>query len=66
MRRAWIRKWVVRPFLVLLLAALGFLGWNLATANFATVEAGRIYRSGQMRAGSTGSGHPLTRGSRPC
>ena len=52
MRRARIRKWVVRPILVLLLGALGYLGWNLATANFATVEAGRIYRSGQMRAGS--------------
>jgi protein tyrosine phosphatase (PTP) superfamily phosphohydrolase (DUF442 family) len=45
-----IRTWVVRPSLTLLLAALGFLGWNLATANFATVRPGRVYRSGQLRA----------------
>jgi protein tyrosine phosphatase (PTP) superfamily phosphohydrolase (DUF442 family) len=33
-----------------LLAAGGFVAVNLATGNFATVEAGRVYRSGQLRA----------------
>jgi protein tyrosine phosphatase (PTP) superfamily phosphohydrolase (DUF442 family) len=32
------------------LALAGFLGWNLATGNFATVRTGRVYRSGQLRA----------------
>jgi protein tyrosine phosphatase (PTP) superfamily phosphohydrolase (DUF442 family) len=32
------------------LAGLGFVAWNLATGNFATVRPGRVYRSGQMRA----------------
>jgi protein tyrosine phosphatase (PTP) superfamily phosphohydrolase (DUF442 family) len=35
--------------------ALGFLGWRLITANFATVEPGRIYRSGQMNGRTLGS-----------
>ncbi len=52
MRRTRIRKWVVRTVTVPLLFALGFLGWNLATANFATVVTGHLYRSGQMRAKS--------------
>src|SRR4051812_12375915 len=50
MRAARIRKWVVRPLLLLLLPALGFLAWNLATGNLATVRPGRVYRSGQLRA----------------
>ena len=54
MRLARIRRWVVRPCLVPLLAALGFLGWNLATGNFATVRPGRVYRSGQLRAADLG------------
>jgi protein tyrosine phosphatase (PTP) superfamily phosphohydrolase (DUF442 family) len=45
-----MRRWLLRPALVLVLAVLGWIGWNLATGNFATVQAGRIYRSGQMRA----------------
>src|SRR3954464_13475246 len=49
-----IRTWVVRPSLTLLLAAFGFLGWNLATGNFATVRTGRVYRSGQLRAADLG------------
>jgi hypothetical protein len=47
--RRRIRRWVLQPLLGLLLAALGFVGWNLATGNFATVQPGRVYRSGQMR-----------------
>ncbi len=43
------RTWVVRPLLAAVCAALGFLGWNLATGNFATIEPGRVYRSGQLR-----------------
>jgi protein tyrosine phosphatase (PTP) superfamily phosphohydrolase (DUF442 family) len=54
MRVVWIRRWVVRPCLALLLAALGFVGWNLATGNFATVRPGRVYRSGQLRAADLG------------
>ena len=45
-----VRKWVVRSFAALALPVLGFLGWNLATDNFETVEAHRLYRSGQMQA----------------
>jgi protein tyrosine phosphatase (PTP) superfamily phosphohydrolase (DUF442 family) len=29
---------------------LGLVGWDLATANFGTVQDGRVYRSGQMPA----------------
>jgi protein tyrosine phosphatase (PTP) superfamily phosphohydrolase (DUF442 family) len=46
-----IRRWVVRPCLALLLGAAGFVAWNLATGNFHTVRPGRVFRSGQMRAG---------------
>jgi hypothetical protein len=46
----WIRHWVLRPCLALGLAAAAFLTWNLATGNFATVQPGRVYRSGQLRA----------------
>jgi protein tyrosine phosphatase (PTP) superfamily phosphohydrolase (DUF442 family) len=49
-----IRRWVLRSCLALALAASAFLGWNLATGNFATVRAGRVYRSGQMRAADLG------------
>jgi protein tyrosine phosphatase (PTP) superfamily phosphohydrolase (DUF442 family) len=49
-----MRRWIVRPCLALLLAALVFLGWNLATGNFATVRPGRVYRSGQLRAADLG------------
>jgi protein tyrosine phosphatase (PTP) superfamily phosphohydrolase (DUF442 family) len=44
-----IRSWVLRSCLALLLTVVGFLAWNLATGNFATVQTGRVYRSGQMR-----------------
>jgi hypothetical protein len=50
MRGARVRKWVLRTLTVLLLPAAGFLGWNLATDNFATVRAGQVYRAGQMEA----------------
>jgi protein tyrosine phosphatase (PTP) superfamily phosphohydrolase (DUF442 family) len=48
--RPRLRSWVLQPCLTLLLAAGGFLAWNLATGNFATVRTGRVYRSGQLRA----------------
>jgi protein tyrosine phosphatase (PTP) superfamily phosphohydrolase (DUF442 family) len=54
MRLVRLRRWVVRPVLVLMLAASGFVGWNMATGNFATVRPGRIYRSGQLRAADLG------------
>jgi hypothetical protein len=38
-----------------LLAAAGFLAWNLATGNFATVRPGRVYRSGQLRSADLAS-----------
>jgi protein tyrosine phosphatase (PTP) superfamily phosphohydrolase (DUF442 family) len=47
--RLRVRRWVVRPCLVAVLAALGFVAWNLATGNFQVVQAGRVFRSGQMR-----------------
>ncbi len=53
--RTGIRRWVLRPCLVLLLAAVGFLAWNLATGNFATVRTGRVYRSGQLRSADLAS-----------
>src|SRR5262249_50195959 len=48
--RPRIRRWILRPCLAAVLAAAGFLAWNLATGNFATVRTGRVYRSGQLRA----------------
>ncbi|MDR3635212.1 MAG: tyrosine-protein phosphatase [Isosphaeraceae bacterium] len=48
MRRAHVRKWVLGTVLALLTPPLGFVTWNLATDNFATVESGTLYRSGQM------------------
>lgn len=48
MRRARVRRLIVLPIVGAGLVALGFVGWRLATANLATVEPGRIYRSGQM------------------
>jgi protein tyrosine phosphatase (PTP) superfamily phosphohydrolase (DUF442 family) len=47
--RLQIRRWVVRPCLVLVLAAAGFVAWNLVTGNFQTVRPGHVFRSGQMR-----------------
>ncbi len=52
--RLRLRSWILRPCLALLLAAAGFLAWNLATGNFATVRTGRVYRSGQLRAADLG------------
>jgi protein tyrosine phosphatase (PTP) superfamily phosphohydrolase (DUF442 family) len=54
MRAVRIRRWLLRSCLALLLAAGALLGWNLATGNFATVQAGRVYRSGQLRAADLG------------
>lgn len=33
-----------------MLPVVGFVAWNLATDNFATVRVGQLYRSGQMHA----------------
>ena len=49
-RRARVRAWVVRPLLIALTPVALAVGWNLATANFAPVVEGTIYRSAQMRA----------------
>jgi hypothetical protein len=54
MRGVRIRTWVVRSCLVVVLSAGSLVGWNLATGNFATVRAGRVYRSGQLRAADLG------------
>jgi protein tyrosine phosphatase (PTP) superfamily phosphohydrolase (DUF442 family) len=48
-------KRVARALLVFVLSLLLFLGWKLATGNFATVLRGRVYRSGQMGAQALGS-----------
>ncbi len=50
MRGTRIRKWLLRSLVLLLVPPFGFVGWNLATDNFAIVEEGRLYRSGQMDA----------------
>lgn len=50
MRGARVRKWFVRLAAVLLLPVAGFITWNLATNNFATVREGHLYRAGQMDA----------------
>ena len=50
MRRARFRRWFLRSVAATLLLPLGFLGWNRATNNFATLAPGRTYRSGQMPA----------------
>jgi protein tyrosine phosphatase (PTP) superfamily phosphohydrolase (DUF442 family) len=49
------RKVAARTIAVLVvLVVLGPLAWKLATANFATVGPGRVYRSGQMGAREIG------------
>lgn len=48
MGRACLRKWILGTVLALLTPPLGFVAWNVATDNFATVEPGALYRSGQM------------------
>jgi protein tyrosine phosphatase (PTP) superfamily phosphohydrolase (DUF442 family) len=52
MRRAGIRRWIVRGLAVVLAPVLGFLAWSLASDNFGTVRDGQVYRSGQMSAGA--------------
>src|ERR687897_613502 len=52
MRRAGIRRWIVRGSTVVLAPVLGFLTWSLASDNFGTVREGQVYRSGQMSAGA--------------
>ena len=52
MRRAGIRRWIVRGLAVVLAPVLGFLAWSLASDNFGTVREGQVYRSGQMSAGA--------------
>lgn len=54
MRRVRIRRWVLRPCMALSMAVIGFIAWNFATGNFATVRPGRVYRSGQLRAADLG------------
>ncbi len=49
----WSRRAIVRSIVAAtLLAVLAPVVWTLAMANFGTVQPGRVYRSGQMRAGS--------------
>ena len=48
MRLARARKWVLRPLIVVLTPIVLVVGWNFVTANFATVQPDRVYRSGQM------------------
>ena len=50
MRLAGRRRWFVRALAGLVLLCLAFVGWNFGTANFAVIEPGQVYRSGQMRA----------------
>ena len=48
MRRAVVRRWILGLMLARLAPPVGFVAWNLATDNFAAVEPGVLYRSGQM------------------
>ena len=52
MRRAGIRRWILRGLAAVLAPVLGFLAWSLASDNFGTVRDGQVYRSGQMSAGA--------------
>ena len=52
MHRSRIRRWFLRSLAALLLVPLGFLGWNRASNNFATLVPGQVFRSGQMPARS--------------
>lgn len=54
MGRARVRRWIFGTVLALLSPPLGFVAWNLATDNFATVEPGVLYRSGQLDADELG------------
>lgn len=47
-------RWVIRTTLAVVVLAGCFLAARLWAANFATVTPGRIYRSGQMSAGTLG------------
>jgi protein tyrosine phosphatase (PTP) superfamily phosphohydrolase (DUF442 family) len=50
MRAARVRRSIVATIAALAMMGGAFVGWRLATANLATVEPGRIYRSAQMDA----------------
>ena len=52
MMRSRLRKWVLRPLLIVLAPIAAMIGWNLATGNFAAVIDGEFYRSAQMRSSS--------------
>ncbi len=43
-------RWLVRAVVAVLVAALLFVGWEMATHNFGEIQAHRLYRSGQMPA----------------
>ena len=41
-------RWFARLLAMVLAVPLTWIGWNQATYNFAVLQPGRIYRSGQM------------------
>ena len=47
-----IAKWVGRLLAAVMISLVLFVTWNQANHNFGQVQPGRIYRSGQMPAGS--------------
>ena len=47
-----IARWVVRLLAAVMISVIVFVTWNQTNYNFAPVQPGRIYRSGQMPAGS--------------
>jgi protein tyrosine phosphatase (PTP) superfamily phosphohydrolase (DUF442 family) len=55
MRGIRVRRWTLRTVAALLVPVLGLVGWDLATSNFGTVQDGRVFRSGQMTAGTLAS-----------
>jgi len=48
MSPARLGRWTVRILMLPIVALAAFVGWNLATENFATVRTGHVYRAGQM------------------
>jgi protein tyrosine phosphatase (PTP) superfamily phosphohydrolase (DUF442 family) len=52
LRSHHIARWVVRLLAAVMIPLIVFVTWNQMNYNFAPVQSGRIYRSGQMPAGA--------------
>ena len=52
-----IARWVVRLLAAVMIPVIVFVTWNQTNHNFAPVQPGRIYRSGQMPASALAQRH---------